>query len=103
MANKNDKKRRIISFISEFFSRIQGLFLKLWTSGHKWVKSLWEAIKKDPLAFLTVVLVLANLTFVYFNWQSNQRAEKLFVGQSKPLIDVTPISISPGKSKADNS
>ena len=66
-------------------------------------KSMWEHIKENPLLSLIVV---ANLVLVCFNYQSNERMGKLFVGQNKPLIDVTPISIKPlvskvGKDKPD--
>lgn len=56
------------------------------------------AAKNQPFEFILVcanlILVLANLMFICFNWQSNERAEKLFIGQNKPLIDVTPFKIT---------
>jgi len=57
-------------------------------------KSLWEEITEDHMAFLTACIVMANLVFVYYNRRANERLEKLFIGQNKPLIDVTPIGIS---------
>lgn len=94
-ANK-DKNAFAKSIMLGFLSGIQDLFLKLW----KLVKSLWEEIKKQkPLVILTGLIVLANGVLAYYTYQSNERTEKLFVGQNKPLIDVTPISITSGESE----
>ncbi|MCP4259201.1 MAG: hypothetical protein GY774_17090 [Planctomycetes bacterium] len=39
-------------------------------------------------------LVKSNLKLIDYTRQSNERAEQLFVGQNRPLIDVAPISIT---------
>jgi hypothetical protein len=88
-ANEEIKKSRIGIVASAKSIRIQDLFLKLW----KMVKTLWEAIKKDPLAYLSIFLIFANLMLAYYGCRADSRAKKLFIGQNKPLIDVTPIGI----------
>lgn len=44
-------------------------------------------------------LVESNLKLLDYTRQANERAEKLFVGQNKPLIDVAPIGIVQSKRK----
>jgi hypothetical protein len=104
-ANEEIKKTRIDivasakSLILWFLSKIWGLFLKF----GKWVKN-------NPNDFLTLLLALGTFSMALFTWQlsgsnkklidythqANERAEKLFVGQNKPLIDVAPIGIIHG-------
>lgn len=50
---------------------------------------------------LTTILIIANIILVcataaslYYAGKSNTRAERLFVGENRPLIDVTPVAIS---------
>ncbi len=63
---------------------------------------IFEALLKiKPMIFLTVFLVIANIFFVVFNMIATNRAGKLFMAQSIPLIDVTPIGITPKASKAN--
>ena len=97
-ANEEIKKSHIGIVASAKSIGIQDLFLKLWNM----IKPLWEAIKKDPLAYLTVFLVLANLLLAYYGCRANSRAKKLFVGQNKPLIDVAPIGIIHGIAEDEN-
>lgn len=49
---------------------------------------------ETDIVYLTFIIVVVNVVLVYYTYQSNERAEKLFVGQNKPLIDVTPIRIA---------
>jgi hypothetical protein len=61
------------------------------------IDNLIKRAKEKPFEFTVVcanlLFVIANIFIIGFNWKSNSRAKKLFVGQNKPLIDVTPISI----------
>jgi hypothetical protein len=41
-------------------------------------------------------LIKLNNEMLDLTRKANSRTEKLFVGQNKPLIDVTPIGIIPG-------
>jgi len=101
-ANEEIKKSRIDIVTSAkslklyFFSKIQDLF--------QWVKNHPNGL----LAIITFILALAtydmschtkklaesNNELVDITRQSNDRMEKLFVGQNKPLIGVAPISIT---------
>ena len=55
------------------------------------------------LAFFTSFILVVNGFLIYYTYQSNERLEKLFVGQNKPLIDVTPISIAQNNKKRTHS
>lgn len=51
------------------------------------------------LACTSLAMVMVTTVMVGLTCQSNIRTGKLFIGQNKPLIDVTPISITPGISE----
>jgi hypothetical protein len=62
-------------------------------------------INKDPgsqgytpttiiIALANVILVCVTACSLWFAGKANARAERLYVGQNRPLIDVTPIGIS---------
>lgn len=42
---------------------------------------------------ITLMAVVVAIIALYFSARTNKRAEKLFVGQNKPLVDVTPVGI----------
>lgn len=100
-----DKIASAISHAWAWFSRIRDKSPKL-----------YELDKKIPSNILTLVLALgtfsmalgtcrlseSNKKLVNYTRQANDRAEQLFIGQNKPLIDVTPIGIYPGIAKDGN-
>ncbi len=45
------------------------------------------------MSLSTVALAVATVCMVYYSAKSNQMAEKIFVGQDQPMVDVAPIAI----------
>ena len=78
-------------------SQQQPKFDQKWYNKLKeWFKSLSDEGKIQlVMTVFTTVMVVVTAVMVGLTYQSNRRAEKLFVGQNKPLIDVTPIAIIP--------
>ena len=52
------------------------------------------------LAWGTFIMAAATFLMVILTWQSNVRTGKIFVGQNKPLIDVSPVNIKLNKAKS---
>ncbi len=72
----------------------------------KWINNNFIEFIQLVLVFATFLLALGTFSMATstrqlseLTHQSNERAEKLFVGQNKPLIDVIPISIIQGERK----
>lgn len=58
------------------------------------MKKVWSRIgSQQVIGILTALIVLANICLSFYTFQSNSRAEKLFMGQHRPLIDVTPVGV----------
>lgn len=78
--------------VKELIDRIRAIIVgicSLVSRGWKWLKDNWQ-----PLSFvLTSLLVICNVIFAYYNYKSNDRFEKLYISQIRPLIEVAPIGV----------
>lgn len=64
-----------------------------WQSKYNVLYPLCKGFIKNHIAYLTLLVVISNGFLAYYNSKANSRAEKLFVGQAKPLIDAVPFGI----------
>lgn len=99
MLNKNDWKRVILKWIKENSKLLLTFFIVLILVAIPGILKWIRENSKLLLTLFTSLIVLANLVMVWYTFRSNQRADRLFIGQNKPLIDITPISISPDESE----
>ena len=49
---------------------------------------------KSIVHFANIIIALVTVVTLFLVLKSNQRANKLFVGQNMPQIDVTPIGVA---------
>jgi hypothetical protein len=99
MDKEKDKKRKEKVVINKSTSWIRDKCTKC----KEWIKNnfndflvLLLALGTFSMAISTCQLSFSNNNIVDLTRKTNERAEKLFIGQNKPLIDVTPIGIIPG-------
>jgi len=59
-----------------------------------------EGAFNTAIILFNFFLVIATFLGVSLNFRSNRRAEKLFIGQNKPLIDVTPLGVAQSSKKS---
>jgi hypothetical protein len=95
--------------IFDYIRRQRYVLKKAWESKRNLLNPVLKPITKNHIAYLTLLVVIANVFLAYSSHRANtraekanKRAEKLFVGQNKPLIDVTPIGIYTGIAKNGN-
>ena len=73
------------------------LLIAIHISQPKLIQKLTGLISKlntnKCLVILTAIMAIAYIALTFYTHQANSRSEKIFFGQNKPLIDVTPIGV----------
>ena len=91
----HNKKGGILISPIEIILIIIGIFLILLVA-YIFEYGFSELLKNLPavIGIANVILVCITLGSLYYASEANKRAESLFVGENRPLIDVTPIGIN---------
>lgn len=96
------KQRTALSFVGITFllAVISVVILSAYGTCPAFHQVIRQAKTENILVCVTAIIALANIVLVYvtarslrYAGQANTRAERLFVGENRPLVDVTPIAI----------
>jgi len=83
---KNNIKERIERIIETIKTKIFAMISKMW----EWLTERWQPFS----TVLTALLLICNLYFVFYNLKANNRFEKLYISQIRPLIAVAPVGVT---------
>lgn len=84
-----------LGFLSVFSLILYGIYLRI-----PQIKTFFDSNNNDFLLIVTAVIAYANLVLAYITGKSlhhsketNERAERIFQGQIRPLVDAAPIAV----------